>query len=342
MSNPGSYLDNYDKGDVKVLNTAPKIIAFAVLPIVFIFFMIFTLSADHLSSVVFGVGLLAMVIIEICRRVFKKAKVRGDVLQDATTSLSINIITGLMNNLLIIPIAYLWMKFLSDLTPMHLPQRIADWVGGGSLTNGYAIAITLAIAIVCADFLYYWAHHAGHRVELFWASHSVHHSSEHYNPTTATRISFFDELWDLIMMSVMCLVLGIGPLYALGAYAVVLLYQLPMHQTWTRTMPKWYEFFFNTPDHHRAHHAMEKIYIDKNFGGITIVWDRIFGTYVDIDPAQPPSYGLTVPVGTFNPFKVLFIEFAHMGKNLKGAKSIGEAAGYVFKQPYWKPSEPAS
>jgi sterol desaturase/sphingolipid hydroxylase (fatty acid hydroxylase superfamily) len=339
MTTPAANSGYDADGDPKILNTAPRIIGLVVLPIVFIAFMILTLSGDHFSSVIFGAGVAGMLLVELGRRVFYKRSVGSDLLKDSTTSLSVSLITGLMNNLFVIPVAFVWMTFVSNLTPLHLQQRIAD-LFDGSLKNPYAIAITLAIALVCADFLYYWAHRGGHRVELLWGSHSVHHSSEHFNPTTATRIAFLDEFWDLCMMSVMCL-LGLGPLYALGAYALVLLWQLPIHQTWRVKLPRWYEFFFNTPSHHRAHHAFQKIYIDRNFGGITIIWDRIFKSFQEVEEATPPAFGLTVPVGTYNPFKVLFIELGHMGKNVRHAKSFGEACGYVFKQPYWKPADAA-
>jgi sterol desaturase/sphingolipid hydroxylase (fatty acid hydroxylase superfamily) len=327
-------------GNPKLLSTAPRVIALVILPVAFVIFLLVTLSADHASSVIFGVGVVALLLIELWRRLIKRAKVKNDVLQDATTSLIVQLITGVMNNIIMVPLIFIWMTFLSKLTPLHLQQRIAD-LFDGNLKNPYAIAITLAIALVCADFLYYWAHRGGHRIELFWASHSVHHSSEHYNPTTATRISFLDEAWDLFMMSTMCL-LGLNPFYALGAYAIVLLWQLPVHQTWMGTLPRWYEFIFNSPEHHRVHHAFQKIYIDKNFGGITILWDRLFGTYADVDPNDPPKYGLTVSIGTYNPVKVLFLEFGHIGSTIRQAKSFGEAVGYVFKQPYWKPADKAA
>jgi sterol desaturase/sphingolipid hydroxylase (fatty acid hydroxylase superfamily) len=96
-------------------------------------------------------------------------------------------------------------------------------------------------------------------------------------------------------MSAICL-LGFNPIYALVSYALVLLYQLPLHQMWTGRLPTWYEFFFNTPMHHRAHHAYQRMYIDKNFGGITIIWDRIFGTFVEVDDSIPPEFGLTQKV----------------------------------------------
>jgi sterol desaturase/sphingolipid hydroxylase (fatty acid hydroxylase superfamily) len=100
------------------------------------------------------------------------------------------------------------------------------------------------------------------------------------------------------------------------------------------------EFVFNTPNHHRAHHAFQKRYIDKNFGGILIIWDRMFGSFAET--TEDPRYGLTVPIGTYNPFRVMFHELATLGKKMKNAGSPGLALAYAFHAPYWEPDEKES
>ena len=336
MTNSSLNSDVETNSDPKVLNTAPKIVALVVFPLLVAITLISTLNAEDPALVVLGFGLVAMFLIELFRRWVLKERVKVDALKDAATSLSVSVITRTLLILVAVPIAFFWMRFLYELTPLHLEQGIAN-LFGGDLNNGWAIALTLFIAVIGTDFLYYWAHRGGHRIELTWGSHSVHHSSEHYNPTTAMRISFLDELWDLFLISALCLI-GIGPLYLMGAYSIVLLYQLPLHQTWSPRLPRWYEYVFNTPHHHRVHHATQKFYIDKNFGGILIIWDRVFGSFIELDEAQAPNYGLTIPVGTYNPLKVLFSELGHMGSKVRQAKSASAVFGYVFKEPYWEPA----
>lgn len=336
MTNSSLNSDVETNSDPKVLNTAPKIVALVVFPLLVAITLISTLNAEDPALVVLGFGLVAMFLIELFRRWFLKERVKADALKDAATSLSVSVLTRTLLILVAVPIAFFWMRFLYELTPLHLEQGIAN-LFGGDLNNGWAIALTLFIAVIGTDFLYYWAHRGGHRIELTWGSHSVHHSSEHYNPTTAMRISFLDELWDLFLISALCLI-GIEPLYLMGAYSIVLLYQLPLHQTWSPRLPRWYEYVFNTPHHHRVHHATQKLYIDKNFGGIMIIWDRVFGSFIELDEAQAPNYGLTIPVGTYNPLKVLFSELGHMGSKVRQAKSASAAFGYVFKEPYWEPA----
>jgi sterol desaturase/sphingolipid hydroxylase (fatty acid hydroxylase superfamily) len=314
------------------LGSANRIITFVLLPVALIAFLMVTLTSGKGSAIIFGLGLVALLLVEVFRRWLGRSPTSPDVYQDAAASLTLSVILNIVNGVILVPVMFIWMTFVSEITPLHLQTRLSDALGP------WAIPVTLALVLALADFLYYWAHRGGHRIELLWGSHSVHHSSEHFNPTTATRISFLDELWDMIMMSSICL-LGIGPQYALGAYALILLYQLPLHQTWLKRLPRWYEFTFNTPEHHRAHHAFQKAYIDRNFGGILIVWDRMFGSYADVEADLPPAYGLTVPVGTYNPLRVLFHELAVMGRNVAHATSARERFGYVFRQPYWKPIE---
>lgn len=318
------------------LNSRARIITYAVLPIVFMAFLFITLTQDQVVSIIFAVGVSILLAIELVRAYVSKRKAGSGTLKDATASLSVAFITGIFNNLIILPIMYIFMGSIAMVTPLQLGDRINE-VFGGQL-SGWAILVSFAICIPLADFLYYWAHRSAHRVEIIWGSHSVHHSSEHFNPTTATRISFLDQAWDLVLMSAICL-LGFNPIYALVSYALVLLYQLPLHQMWTGRLPAWYEFFFNTPVHHRAHHAYQRMYIDKNFGGITIIWDRIFGTFVEVDDSIPPEFGLTQKVDTYNPFRIMMAEFVHMGSSIKEMPNVRDRLQVPFRPPYWRPSD---
>jgi sterol desaturase/sphingolipid hydroxylase (fatty acid hydroxylase superfamily) len=306
---------------------------YVIFPIVLTAFIVVVLSKNKPAATLFGIGVVLLLAIEAVRFFILKRNgskpLADDTLLDATTSFSVELIGQVGNLLVTVPLIYLVYGWLSEHTPLQLGTRV------NTLAGDYAVPVTLVVCVFAADFLYYWGHRSAHRVELFWGSHSVHHSSEHFNPSTATRISFLDELWDLIVLLPMVL-LGFDPKYVLGAYGIVLLYQLPLHQTWMSTLGP-IEKVFNTPNHHRVHHAMQKAYIDKNFGGILIVWDRMFGSFADT--TMLPQYGLTVPIGTYNPFKVMFTELSHLGSKMRHARSPKEAMQYAFKPPYWQPED---
>lgn len=310
---------------------------YVILPVALVTFFVVVLDAQRPSQTVFAIGVAALLLTELVRWRWA-TRHRGEpaddtAIPDATTSFSVSLITNLANNLIIIPLVYVVMAWVYSVTPVHLGDLIKGAAGD------YWIPVTLLVAVLGADFLYYWAHRCGHRVELFWGSHSVHHSSEHFNPSTATRIAFLDELWDMTMMTVL-VVLGFDPRFVLGAYAIVLLYQLPLHQTWLPRLWRPVEFVFNTPNHHRAHHAFQKRYIDKNFGGVLIVWDRLFGTFAETE--EDPRYGLTVPIGTYNPLRVMFHELGSLVTKMRGADSPGQALAFAYHRPYWSPPAAAA
>lgn len=285
------------------------------------------------QSVIFLVGtglLLSVELVRVLRsRRRGEAGIDRSTFADGATSFAIGMIFTIGSAMIVFPLLYAFAKWVHSHAIFHVDQRLEDVFGGAAPYIGFVL---LFIAV---DFTYYWAHRSGHKVELFWANHSVHHSSEHYNPSTAVRISFLDEAWDLVLVSLWAL-LGFDPLTLFVVYGFVMLYQLPMHVTWVGRLPRPIEFVLNTPEHHRAHHARQKIYIDQNFSGVFILWDRIFDTYVDVDDVDP-LYGLTIPVGTFRPVPVLFHENAHMVSKMVHADSFGTAVQYPFRRPYWEP-----
>ncbi len=168
---------------------------------------------------------------------------------------------------------------------------------------------TAVAAIILVDFVYYIDHRIGHRVRLMWAiSHSVHHSSPIFNQTTALRISFIDGFispWYYTSV----ILLGFDPLLVAAAFGYNLAYQQWIH---TETIGKlgWFDRWFNSPSNHRVHHGSQAQYLDKNYGGILMIWDRIFGTY---EPeGEAVVYGLTDPIGSINPWRVHFEEATRM------------------------------
>ncbi len=195
------------------------------------------------------------------------------------------------------------------------------------------------VLLFFADDLAYYAYHRGsHRVRLLWASHVVHHSSEHYNLSTALR-----QTWtpmSALPFWLPLLAMGFKPWMVLLAQAWNLCYQFWIHTERIHKLPRWFELVFNTPSHHRVHHGSNAVYLDRNYGGILIVWDRLFGTF---EPeGERVRYGLTKNIGTFNPVRVAFHEYGAIWRDVKAAESWRARAGYVLRGPGWQPVERAA
>ena len=195
---------------------------------------------------------------------------------------------------------------------------------------------TIPLAVLAADFTYYWMHRCEHEVRLFWANHSVHHSSPEFNFTTALRVSWMDALIEWLFFIPMIL-LGFSLVETIVGLVIVVAYQSWIH---TEKVGKlgWLDGVFNTPSVHRVHHGSNAQYIDKNYGGILILWDRLFGTYAREE--ETVKYGITTPVGSHNPLIINFKEYAALLRDVKRAKSWKAALGYVFRAPGWKPAAP--
>lgn len=192
---------------------------------------------------------------------------------------------------------------------------------------------TAALVLVLADFTYYVEHYCIHKVRLFWLAHSVHHSSSMMNTATAFRFSMFDPVVSALF-HLPLLLMGFNPILIFAAEVLVQAYQFWLHNEMIGKLGP-LEWIFNTPSHHRVHHGSDRQYIDKNFGGILIIWDRLFGTFAKED--KVPNYGLTTPMTSKNPITVQFYEFPRLYKDLRSAKTFGQACGYLFRGPGWKP-----
>lgn len=211
---------------------------------------------------------------------------------------------------------------ISYLLPYQLPVTWWSW----------------ALAVLVADFSYYWMHRWEHEVRVLWAYHSVHHSSPEYNLTTALRLAWVEGFIEWIFFVPMILV-GFDVVQSIVAISIVVAYQTWIH---TEKVGKlgWADKVFNTPSVHRVHHGSNSQYLDKNYGGILIIWDRLFGTYQAED--EPVTYGITTPLGSSNPVKINFHEFLAIARDVKRAASWREALGYVFNRPGWQPPPDAS
>ncbi|MCG8506585.1 MAG: sterol desaturase family protein [Sphingomonadales bacterium] len=201
---------------------------------------------------------------------------------------------------------------------------------------GWAIW-AFVVAFLLEDLAYYVFHRMAHRVRWFWASHVIHHSSQHYNLTTALRQTWTGFFSIAFAFRLPLFVIGFHPLMIAFVKGLNLVYQFWIHTEAINKCPRWFEAVFNTPSHHRVHHATNPRYLDANYAGTLIVWDKMFGTFVPELAEDPPRYGIVKNLGTFNPLKVAFHEWVGIAKDLWAAKSWRERAGYFLGPPGWSP-----
>jgi sterol desaturase/sphingolipid hydroxylase (fatty acid hydroxylase superfamily) len=193
---------------------------------------------------------------------------------------------------------------------------------------------TWILVVLFADFMYYWWHRMEHRVRFMWASHSVHHSSTDYDLSTALRLPWLEDTFLIWMMLIPIVLLGFNPLQVLIASEIVGNYQIWIHNQKIGKLG-FLDKILNTPSVHRVHHGANPQYIDKNYGGILIVWDRLFGTY---EPeGERVIYGLTRNIETYNPIKINWIEFSRLWSDVRQSKGAGEVFNSIFGAPEWQP-----
>lgn len=198
--------------------------------------------------------------------------------------------------------------------------------------------IALAACIVLEDFAYYWIHRLSHRTRIGWASHVTHHSSQNFNFSVALRQTWTFLFTGLIVVYIPLVLLGFHPAMVFFCGGLNLAYQFLLHTEMVKRLPKWYEAVMNTPSHHRVHHGINKKYIDANYAGIFIVWDKLFGTFVAEDDNEPVRYGITKNLTTFNVLTVQFHEWIAMFKDFfKPGISASDRLGYIWRPPGWSP-----
>ena len=200
--------------------------------------------------------------------------------------------------------------------------------------------LTVAVSVVLADLAYYWEHRFTHRVNLAWATHSVHHSSPYFNISVAYRFGPLDGFWPYFFSTLPLMIIGFNPVVIIFADAFVQLYQTALHTEAIGKLPRAVETVMNTPSHHRVHHGTNDEYLDKNYGGIFIVWDRLFGTF---EPERAPVvYGLTAPINSINPVVVMGHGFYRMGKAVTSARTLRGRFGYLVGPPEYAESPAAA
>lgn len=203
--------------------------------------------------------------------------------------------------------------FFYELVPWRLPNAWWVWV----------------LAYLGIDLCNYLAHYVAHKQRFWWATHVTHHSSEHLNLSTSFRNSWTQYLKIIFFIPVWAM--GIHPVITFTCYQLDLLYQFWIHTEVITKLPRWLEFIFVTPSHHRVHHGRNPKYIDKNFGTTFIIWDRLFGTF-EVE-SEKPLYGLTKTVESFNVFYLNFHEWGAIWRDVRKAKTAREVWIVLFGPP---------
>ncbi len=218
---------------------------------------------------------------------------------------------------------FVFRRRIANVGSLGKRRGTAARVGGGVAAFGGAMLLW--------DFLYYWEHRWMHEVRLLWAHHVTHHSSQRYNLSTALRQPWSGVLthWVFAPMPL----LGFGPLMTQKAGELNLLYQYWIHTEAIDKLPPAYERVLNTASHHRVHHGANPQYIDKNYGGILIVWDKLFGTFAP--EVRRVKYGLTKNISTYNPLKIAYHEFADLARDVRRSDNWRDRAGFVLRGPGW-------
>ncbi|MFF4704569.1 sterol desaturase family protein [Streptomyces sp. NPDC001288] len=197
--------------------------------------------------------------------------------------------------------------------------------------------VTFPLILLAQDFCYYWMHREHHLVRILWASHVVHHSSRQYNFTTAGRLPWTGFTGPIFYIPLA--LAGVPPQAILLCSGINLISQFWLHTDRIGRLPRFIEGVFNTPSNHRVHHASQGGYLDRNFGGILMVWDRLFGTWAQ--ETERPEYGLTKNINTHNPLRVLSHEYAAIGRDLARATRWQDRVRHLVGRPGWQPARTA-
>jgi sterol desaturase/sphingolipid hydroxylase (fatty acid hydroxylase superfamily) len=243
---------------------------------------------------------------------------RGYEVKDARTSILMGLGSVAFLTLFKVATFFAFVAVSVYLAPWHLPTD----------TWWYWVLLMLTL-----DVAFYWHHRFVHRVRIGWAAHQAHHSSEYFNFGTALRQKW--NPWTEAIFWLPLPLLGFAPWTLYVAFGFNLIYQFFTHTEVIGTMWRPIEFVMNTPSHHRVHHGSDPIYLDKNYAGIFIIWDRMFGTFQA--EIHRPTYGLTKPVNTYNLLTLQYGDYLQMIRDVRGATALRHKLGYVFGPPGWEP-----
>jgi sterol desaturase/sphingolipid hydroxylase (fatty acid hydroxylase superfamily) len=203
----------------------------------------------------------------------------------------------------------------------------------------FDLPLTLTVIIACFildDLRYYLHHRIAHRCRWPWAMHIIHHSSRRYSLAVALRQGWTKHFTGTTVLKIPLVLVGFNPILVIFCGALNAVYQFFLHTETVHKLPKWFEAIFNTPSHHRVHHGKNPEYLDSNYAGTLIIWDKIFGTFVPESENAYPDYGLVKDFETFNPFKIFIHEYWSILKDVFGSKrSLKDRLLYIVAPPGW-------
>lgn len=260
---------------------------------------------------------IILMVIELALGRFRVAKANYE-LKDTAASLMM----GVGNLLLRLPFAGL----IAGVMAWAYQYRVFD--------IGYQWWAFLLI-FFAEDFVYYWFHRLSHEHRFWWCAHINHHTSQHYNLSTALRQTWSGNLAGTFMLWVPLAWLGFPPALIAFQSAVSLVYQFWIHTETIGRLPAPIEWVFNTPSHHRVHHAINPRYLDRNYAGILIIWDRMFGSFEPENDDEPCRYGIVKQLSTFNPIRIAIHEWADMIRDAWNTPGIGPKLMMLFGPPGW-------
>ena len=246
--------------------------------------------------------------------------VRGYETRDTLASLAMGV-----GNVIISAFSTLGAVFVWQLAYRHRVLEGARWG-----------AWSWPILFLGEDLCYYWFHRAHHEMRILWAAHIAHHSSQYFNLSTALRQPWLTPFTGPPFWLPLALI-GFPPERILFAQALSLMYQFCIHTEAVQRLPKVLEWWLNTPSHHRVHHGKNVLYLDRNHGGVLIVWDRLFGSFEPERAEERVRYGLTHDIQTFNPLRIAGHEWRALARDLGRARSLRDAWHYAFAAPGWSP-----
>jgi sterol desaturase/sphingolipid hydroxylase (fatty acid hydroxylase superfamily) len=262
-------------------------------------------------------GFILLMILEV----YLSHRMRKDAyeIKDSASSIGLglgNVAVGLLAKVILLGV----LTFFFQFRMFEIPVTWWSWI----------------LLVFLDDFSYYWMHRVSHRNRFFWASHIVHHSSKRYNLSTALRQTWTGPFYTFIFWLWLPL-LGFHPYMVMAQMSISLIYQFWIHTETVGKLPNWYEAFFNTPSHHRVHHATNPRYLDRNHAGIFIIWDKIFETFEAEVEDEPAVYGLIKNIDSFNPVRIAFNEWKLMFNDaVKRGLTIRERWNYLTQPPGWK------
>lgn len=274
------------------------------------------LSQDNLSYITLPILFSAMLLEIYIARQSHRHLYEG---KDTIVSIMMLIAAGVVE---LVPklLAFILFYFLHEISPLSeiVGRQWWAWV----------------LLFFLDDISYYFFHRMNHEIRLLWAGHVVHHSSEYLNFGTALRQGVGERIHKYLFWLWLPL-LGFDPLMIFTMIGISLFYQFWIHTELVDKMPNWYEAIFNTPSHHRVHHASNIRYLDCNHGGVLIIWDKLFGTFAEESDLEKPVYGLTHNINSYHPVYVATHEYQSIWKDVKRADKWSDKIRYLFYSPGW-------